>query len=212
MAIVRRFCASLAPEYTREQQLDLAYLAFYYGVGPNSTRVLLNAVQHHRKDLVEAVIAELKRVQEMYRDLFDRGTSNALEWARTPYGRFPYVPFDGHQSRLGHYFRLLYQTMKYVAAHAKAHPADEYAGIVRAQLTNHEQALLCLNAMSRVGKAWLDTDLLTKYSMIKNIPLGFFDPETEIDLKSRFPTIRFESEGQEEVPEPKPLEPLPVQH
>lgn len=181
------------------QELDLAYLAFYYGVGPNSTRLLQNATSHLASDLTDHVIHDLALIQKTFRDR-KLGLSNEqnipnkkfFEWAKE---RLGYPPFDGHQSRLGHYYRHLWQMMKYVDGHSPQGTAKEYAGIVRAQLSNHEQALLCLNALSSIGAAWDgEHGLLSKYELIKNIPKSYFDSETELDLKHIFPDIIFEYE------------------
>jgi hypothetical protein len=71
---------------------------------------------------------------------------------------------------------------------------NELAGLLRAQLSNHEQALLCLNSLSIVGAAWRKNGFMEKFSMIKNIPESFFDPNTELDVKQFYPNIVFEYE------------------
>lgn len=59
-----------APDYPRMQKLDLAYRAFYYGVGPNSTRILKAAVEKsHPFDLVKRVTDRLDHIQWQYRTL-----------------------------------------------------------------------------------------------------------------------------------------------
>ncbi len=68
---------------------------------------------------------------------------------------------------------------------------------MRAQLGTHEQALLLYNVISPLGEPWeLAEDirddnkkLVTKYNMIKNIPLGF---TREIDPKDYFPNVFYE--------------------
>jgi len=186
--LVRKECSKHMPDCTPDRQMDIAYLAFYYGVGENSSRVLAKALAHHRPELVAAIIAALEKVQMDYRDASDTLASPLLsggeriswEKFRRKVTRLSYCPFDGHQSRLGHYYRHLYHTIKYVDTHAPENTEHEYGAIVRAQLTNHEQALLCLNALSKVGEEWIKTELLTYYAMIKNIPQDFFDPKNEI--------------------------------
>jgi hypothetical protein len=64
-----------------------------------------------------------------------------------------YKPFEGHQSRLGHYFRHLYQMICYIYSHENGR-ASEYADLLRAQLSNHEQALYCFNWIWTLGSAW----------------------------------------------------------
>lgn len=187
---------------TTTSKIDLAYLAFYYGVGPNSTRLLKAATEHLPTASVEKVIGEMGRAQVAYRELLkkpeDQGdvasrylaNLSKAEWELV---RITYQPFDGHQSRLGHYYRHLYQMMKFVDSHPNEELRCSYAALVRAQLSNHEQALLCLNSISKIGSAWSgESGFLQKYSMIKNIPKCFFDSETEIDLEHQFPNMGFE--------------------
>jgi hypothetical protein len=200
--LIRKECSKPDLCCTPDQQMDIAYLAFYYGVGQNSSRVLAKALAHHRSELVAAIIDALEKVQKDYRDASEKlasplasdGERVSWEKFRRKQTRLSYCPFDGHQSRLGHYYRHLYHTIKYVDLHAPEKTEQEYAAIVRAQLTNHEQALLCLNALSKVGEDWVKTEFLSYYALIKNIPQDFFDPETEIDLKKKFPGITFEFE------------------
>lgn len=185
----------------RMAQIQLAYLAFYYGVGPNSTRVFESSIPNSfNQKFVELLIQEMERIQKKFNAL-PKGHS---EDERRKVTRLDYRPFDGHQSRLGHYYRHLYQTVKYVALHAPENTmakqmqrpnvkrGREYVDILRAQLSNHEQSLLCLNTISPLGNAWMKEGYIEDFELIKNIPLDFFS-ESELDLKSEFPKIQFES-------------------
>ncbi|MEK0448454.1 MAG: hypothetical protein RL088_722 [Verrucomicrobiota bacterium] len=204
VSMIREFRATLmvfgaikgSKDCRTEVETGLAYMAFYYGVGPNSTRVLARAVENKGGELMENVLKTLINVQEAIRVGRESGENAGLIY--NVKNRVGYVPFDGHQSRLAHYFRHLWQLMKYVDQHAPEGTGKEYADIVRAQLSNHEQALLCLNALSQIGSAWRgkggDKGLLIKYEMIKNIPSAFFDRENELDIKKTFPDIKFEFE------------------
>ncbi len=194
-------CRDLAPSYRQRRKIDLAYMAFYYGVGPNSTRLLEKAVQDdHPPLLVTNVVHRMGAAQEAYLKMKDEEKPFShychLQIACHELDRIKYGPFDGHQSRLAHYFRHLWQMMKYVDEHAPEGKAQEYAGIVRAQLSNHEQALLCLNSLSSIGAEWIGKKgLVTKYALIKNIPEAFFDGRKELRLKKEFPNINFEFEN-----------------
>ena len=92
------------------------------------------------------------------------------------------MPFEGHQSRLAHYYRHLYQTVCYVDNQTLKIDKYEYVKTIRAQLTTHEQALLFINSLTPMGKGWNAKDLLVRYRFIKNIPDGFFDEKTEIEI------------------------------
>ena len=87
---------------------------------------------------------------------------------------FNYKPFSGHASRLGHYFRHLYMTVKSVANSHIITDYEErmkYLRILRAQLSNHEQILLFYNWLSEYGIDWENDkhSFLTEYCMIHNL-------------------------------------------
>lgn len=87
---------------------------------------------------------------------------------------FNYKPFSGHSSRLGHYFRHLYLTVKSVANSDIITDYDErmkYLRILRAQLSNHEQILLFYNWLSDYGADWENQkhSFFTEYCMIHNL-------------------------------------------
>lgn len=190
------------PEYPAARKLDLAYMAFYYGVGPNSTRILKDALgKDHPVELVAKVSIQLTAIQKKYRTLEETiynggGSEESIkfrvshEWAKKKLTSTSYRPFDGHQSRLGHYYRHLFQIAKYIKQQG-GEQAEQYAGFLRSQLSNHEQALLCLNALSAIGSKWRTERLISEYSLIKNVPRSFF-PEIMLDIKKEFPDITFE--------------------
>lgn len=87
---------------------------------------------------------------------------------------FNYKPFSGHASRLGHYFRHLYLTVKLVVYSDALNNDEErmnYLRILRAQLSNHEQMLLFYNWLSEHGQKWENEDqhFFAKYNMIHNL-------------------------------------------
>jgi hypothetical protein len=197
---VNRVCDA-TNQYPKSNRLELAYLAFYYGIGPNSTRILKDVDNSMPADLVENLLKEMCLIQDFARtNEANRQTKFGIDYTRLQkiYSamrqRISYIPFDGHQSRLGHYYRHMFQLVVYLDQQAPLGTQKEYAGIFRAQLTNHEQALLCLNALSSLGSPWITRGYLVNYALIKNIPNNFFDPNSELDVKARFPEITFEYE------------------
>jgi hypothetical protein len=68
----------------------------------------------------------------------------------------------------------------------------QYADMLRAQLTNHEQALFYLNSLADVGAPWKRQHLIEDFQLIKNIPRGFFDAARETDPAVVYPKIKFE--------------------
>jgi len=99
--------------------------------------------------------------------------------------------YGGHQYKLGHYYRHLYQSFKFIHSQSHLRWLDKYfyAKTFRAQLSNDEQYLLFINSLSFLGLTWdLNPDinrywidpflksriknnrLITKYNLIKNLP------------------------------------------
>lgn len=108
--------------------------------------------------------------------------------------KFGYTPFEGHQSRLGHYYRHLYQMIRYVDQHKVDVDKYEYVKTMRAQLSTHDQALLLVNSLTPIGDVWWQHDLITRYRLVQNLPREFFDAVTELDLGPLFPKGYFEWE------------------
>ncbi|MVM29310.1 hypothetical protein GO755_04640 [Spirosoma sp. HMF4905] len=164
----------------REVLIELAYMVLYYGTGPNSTRVLINSLPNHTDNFVRDLAINVSK------------RKNIVKLNR----KFSFTPFEGHQSRLAHYYRHLYQTITFVDSQKflTEEMKKDYVKTIRAQLSNHEQALLFFNSLSRLGKNWKNEGLILKYSLIKNLPKSFIDEREEIDVKTVFPSLIFEWE------------------
>lgn len=111
-----------------------------------------------------------------------------------------YTPFEGHQSRLRHYYRHLYQAVRYVDGQLIDVDKYEYVKTIRAQLSTHEQALLLVNSLTPIGQDWWGKDLLIKYRMVQNLPREFFDSAEELEVSAMFPPGYFEWEEVKTVP------------
>lgn len=87
-----------------------------------------------------------------------------------------YLPFEGHHALLGHYYRHLYQTIKYIDTRSFLSETEkyDYAKTLRAQLSNYEQALLLVNSLTPLGQNWIRNGYLKKYKFVKNIPVDVF--------------------------------------
>jgi hypothetical protein len=160
--------------------LKIAYYCLFYGTGPNSSRMLKMSLAAYDSDFVSALESDLNDEYVKEHVKIDRNLG--------------YTPFEGHQSRLGHYYRHLYQTVCYVDKQDLALDKYEYVKTIRAQLTTHEQALLLLNSLAPVGRNWWEKGLMTKYRMVQNLPRDFFDPYSELDVTKHFSPGYFEWE------------------
>ncbi|MCU0433434.1 MAG: putative phage abortive infection protein [Bacteroidia bacterium] len=102
--------------------------------------------------------------------------------------------FNGHSSQLAHYYRHLFQTVKYITKQSDDLITYEekrnYLRILRSQLSNEEQAMLFYNWLSGFGKNWENNSnkFFTDYRMIHNIYQELI--VDEIVLESIFDTNR----------------------
>ena len=85
--------------------------------------------------------------------------------------------YGGHQHRLSHYFRHLFQTYEFLESQhfLSTKKKYEYGKILRSQLSTFEQYLLVYNTISELGWKWElkseeGNELVTFYRLIKNIP------------------------------------------
>ena len=90
--------------------------------------------------------------------------------------------FNGYLVELSHYFRHLYQLIKFVVSEKKLNLTNsekyEYIKTIRAQLSNYEQIILFYNSFSKSGSTWWENDenkssYFLDWRIIKNIPLDF---------------------------------------
>jgi hypothetical protein len=86
-----------------------------------------------------------------------------------------YELFAGRSTFLGHYYRHLFQTVKFVVNQSNTFieysEKRKYLRILRAQLSDQEQALLFYNWYSDYGKPWENNSnhFFTDYRMIHNL-------------------------------------------
>lgn len=179
--IVKRVAESVGVELTWRDVVAVAYYTLYFGTGPTSTPML--------RDELKAFGAAFTNALEAALDELTKREVRAML-------KLPYQPFEGHQSRMGHYYRHLFQTIRYIDEQEATLDRYEYAKTIRAQLSAHEQALLLLNTMTPLGSAWWERGLLQNYKMVSNIPRGFF-AEGEFPVEQLFPPDYFEANTRE---------------
>jgi hypothetical protein len=178
--IVRAVARECDQQLDQRRLLLVGYYCLFFGTGPNSSRMLKNSLADYDLAFIDAVDRELAKPE----------TKARVQSAKD----FGYVPFEGHQSRLGHYYRHLYQMIRYVDRHNVDVAKYEYIKTIRAQLSTHEQALLLVNSLTPIGAVWWEHDLITRYRLVQNLPREFFDSATELDLGSLFSEGYFEWE------------------
>ncbi|WP_316752579.1 putative phage abortive infection protein [Pedobacter gandavensis] len=88
---------------------------------------------------------------------------------------FDILAFRGHSGFLGHYFRHLFLTVKFVVNQKVTLVSYKekmgYLQVLRAQLSNHEQILLFYNWLGGYGEPWEGSQnrFFTEYKMIHNL-------------------------------------------
>jgi hypothetical protein len=163
---------------SQEQLIQAAYYGLFYGTGPNSSRMLLTSLAALPRQFVVAYELSIGSPE----------TKAEVKKALS----LGYLPFEGHQSRLGHYYRHLFQSVRFVDRQTLDIDKYEFVKTIRAQLSTHEQALLLLNSLTPLGRNWWAHDLVNKYRLVQNLPREFFDSVTELDLERMFPSEYFE--------------------
>lgn len=197
---------------------EFAFKFFFFGVGQSTNEV------HNTNDPFQAYINKVRTFLLLQQGSYDEvlATNKILKSSmiEAPFKpkeeNFPlfkrhyiYRPFDGHISRLGHYYRHLFQMVKFVVVNndldLSKNEKYEYIKTLRATLSNHEQILLYYNAFNVPGKKWwkdnmtdlngkeVTTHFILDYKLIKNIPLhlseGGLKPHDKFkqELKRAYP-------------------------
>ena len=114
-------------------------------------------------------LAELRNLNET---MPDNDISNV--W-REFYGKY--------QSTVGHYFRHLYNTVKFVDRHVflqEFEDRESYTNLIRAQLSSHEMGILFYNCLSPKGAKF--KRLAEKYSLFEHMDKGVLLNEEHVNL------------------------------
>ena len=189
---------------SEEDTFNISYLIFFFGIGQNSTKLILSLVNGRYEGLLLNLETHLQEHQGLWKT--NKRQLSIEEKTHEGDGHFvlktTYKPFNGHMSRLSHYVRHLFQLVKFIndqPDHIINYEAKyNYAATVRAQLSAHEQLLLYYNALSVLGKPWFDKDkdFLKKYCMVKSLPIPLADfykkPFDELPKVNEFGKTMFE--------------------
>jgi len=128
------------------------------------------------KDTFQFVYDELKEIQLN----FEKTENNVLQYEYFGnHFELQYYPLDGHSHRLGHYYRHLHNFVQMIDNEIILSHNDrkKYIGLIRAQLSDYEQALLYCNSISWFKDKWVF--YFEEYQLIKNLRIEmvslFFD-------------------------------------
>ncbi len=192
--------------------LDISYIIFFYGVGKTGRESVKSifASKIDNKYLTELInYLSFKPAYQAVDSFFYRRWEDFY----IGYEPFPepcYDTFDkcynGMQNSLGHYYRQLFMTIKYIndLKDKKKSYLDKwnYVKLIRSQLSNHEQIFFFINSISSLGRDWElniivnnmadeNERLITKYDLIKNIPKAERD---RLKVNEFYPFVEYEDE------------------
>jgi len=155
---------------------------------------------HKNWKVIHKISSKKNRIKafELIRELRNNPNYESVEFPniieKSKRNKYPnnYVKFyGGHQHKLGHYFRHLFQTYTFINEHKKLNKEEKYfyAKTLRAQLSTAEQSLLFVNSISHLGLVWdlvpkiekkkidpffekrlHNKRLITNYNLITNLP------------------------------------------
>lgn len=152
--------------------LKLAYDFFFFGA--DSDIVGLKLIE---SEITENFRIELNKIRKLHKN--SSGVKNRIAGIDGEVIKIyiKYYPFSGHENRLGHYYRHLYATVKYVVQNEKKglfnyEKSREYLKILRSQMSNDEQLMLYYNYIVGYGKDWENEGFLSKYRMLHNLPIN----------------------------------------
>ncbi len=222
---------------------DIAYCIVFFGVSKEGDMVLRNLFQKKykpeyflhlltfirlkpKKENLEGYSNWEKLRKKEYRELkealpklyyYNKPGKNIVLSAEEAnvYSNFSFKKYyGGHQHRLGHYFRHLFQSYKFLNSQSNLTKDEKYfyGKTLRAQLSTYEQALLFINSISCLGLRWelnpeikdrdkktpkqieketKESKMITNYNLIKNLPgrhiYGLY-------FRSFYPKVRYESD------------------
>ncbi|GAL00781.1 signal transduction histidine kinase [Nonlabens ulvanivorans] len=169
----------LEKRLSEEQINKLAYKIFFWG-GTDS-----NHIGGGNESIEDRhfIVKSLNHIRKQFRE--NKGAKYSFKYPTNEGKRsvnIRFIPFSGHASRLAHYYRHLYQTVRFLHLSYQndlitALELESNLKTLRAQFTNEEVLLLYYNYLIGFGHNW---DQLGKkhnyrffkdYGMIHNIPL-----------------------------------------
>lgn len=173
--------------------IKMAYKFLYSGIASNAPSMVDNKIKSDSEN-IKICIQALEKAREFHSKSIERRYSIPNSGSIIKM-YFKYKPYSGHASRFGHYYRHLFEAVKFVVKQEDAFltyiDKREYLKLLRAQMSDHEQLMLYYNYLSGFGERWekrdnpLDSNnYFSKYRMIHNIPIKL--AKVGIDILEEF--------------------------
>jgi hypothetical protein len=213
--------------------INLAYTIFYYGVSEDSETTYLHMFRRKyknnytnklkyflqlkpRKENIEGfkrwndfISQDIEHMTQKFENIYEnrRNFSSNPDTPQTADNLYSEKYYNGHQEQLGHYFRHLFQSFKFISIQETLSDTEKYfyAKTLRAQLSTHEQLLIFFNSISSLGLKWEylaeaeknfpnipleQFKIISKYDIIKNVPgTSFYN----IKYRNFYSNIQYES-------------------
>lgn len=162
--------------------MSLAYKIFFFGTGFYSEKNYAESLNDDETKIfneVKAMVIVLKNSFEKHnigqKIPLTKLTQNMA--GSDSSADFMYPPYEGHVNRLGHYYRHLFQTARFIIDQDfSENEKYGYMKMLRAQLSNFEQLLLYYNSLAWFDDEW--KEIFTTYRLIKNLPIPLADFST----------------------------------
>ncbi len=207
-------------------RLDIAYIIVFIGITVPGQKAIKNIFRgKYKMPFIESILFLLSKKphkdseynevwlrlceEDFFKGPITKGFLNVSNLENLDYkelvqkeGKY-YKYFGGHQYKLSHYFRHLYQTVKYIDKQDVLTYREkcDYTAVIRAQLSTPEQMLFFINSVSSLGWEWeiehavtknVNRFLITKYNLIRNVVDLTIDGMTDILLF--YPDVEFQFE------------------
>ncbi len=154
--------------------LEISYGYFFYGMNylfakeDDTTNYLINSEITKKINLLNTHFQTTDTIRHEYSIQYSKFSESSLwetikEIIKNPNKstlsyRGYYPLFGGYNSTLGHYYRHLFQTVKFVASQETNLISEkkkyDYTKMIRGQLSDYEQIVLFYNSTSKMGKDW----------------------------------------------------------
>jgi hypothetical protein len=156
------------PDLCHDVLLQKAYHIFWVGIDVFSTMTTRDIELEKTKQYIE-------KLRNIRNENDQDGHAFTISMQRYGIKRYKYTLFCGYSSILAHYYRNLFQIVKFIVSQNNTgmdYPDKrKYLRILRAQLSNQEQVMLFYNWKSGFGTNWESkiNHFFTDYRMIHNI-------------------------------------------
>lgn len=186
----------------KTEKLKFAYKIFFFGSFSSLTGEI------HSKAVTKSIKNELKNFRRKHKETLGKKKTISLDNGKKSTLHIKYAPFTGHESRLGHYYRHLFSTVKYVVSKHQEGlfgytQARDYLKILRAQMSNDEHLLLYYNYITGFGSRWENSqnEFFSTYRMLHNLPVDRvrYVEKPRQHFAKQMERIRKETNGKEEM-------------